>query len=197
MPGTTATPTILVDPGYLFWAPLATAIPGGGTGGTVSGSVFTDSWAGPWVSLGATEDGSQFDYELSVEAISVAEFLDPIRYSTTGRTASFAFNMANYTLGNLSKAMNGGSLAVVSGSGATQLNRLRPPTPGAETRCMVGWESLDNTVRMIGYQTLSSGRISSAYKKAPAYSVIPVTLNFEVPASTIPFEFYSAGTARA
>jgi hypothetical protein len=193
MPGTTATPTVLTDPGYLFWAPLATAIPTN----TVVGSVFTDSWAGPWVSLGATEDGSKFDYELSVEAISVAEFLDPIKYVTTGRTAMFAFNLASYTLANLSKAMNGGSLAVVSGSGTTQLNRLRPPTPGAETRCMCGWESLDNSMRMVGYQTLSSGTISMAYKKAPNFSVIPVTLNFEVPASGIPFEFYSAGTARA
>jgi hypothetical protein len=193
MPATTATPTLLTDPGYLFWAPTATSIPSN----TVAGSVFTDSWAGPWVNLGATEDGSQFEYDLSVEAISVAEFLDPIRYVTTGRAGTIAFNLASYTLANLAKALNGGALSVVSGSGATQLNRLRPPTPGSEVRAMIGWESLDNTTRLICYQTLSSGKVASAFKKAPSFAVIPTSWNLEVPASGIPFEFYSAGTARA
>jgi hypothetical protein len=192
MPGTTATPTILTDPGYLFWAPLATSIPTN----TVAGSVFTDSWAGPWISLGATEDGSQFDYELSVEAITVAEFLDPIKYVTTGRTGSFAFNLASYTLSNLAKALNGSAPTVVSGSGATTLSRVRPPVAGQEVRAMIGWESLDNTMRAIFYQTLNSGRITTAYKKAPSFAVIPTSWNFEMPVSGIPWEFYGAGTAR-
>lgn len=193
MPGTTATPIVLTDAGYLFWAPLATSIPTN----TVAGSVFTDSWSAPWVSLGATEDGSQFEYDLNVEAISVAEFLDPIKYVTTSRSGSFAFNLASYTLSNLAKALNGSAPTVVSGSGATQLNRLRPPTPGSEVRAMIGWESLDNTVRMIAYQTISSGKITTAYKKAPSFAVIPSTWNFEIPASGYPFEYYSAGTSRA
>ncbi len=62
---------------------------------------------------------------------------------------------------------------------------------------MIGWESLDNTVRMIAYQTISSGKITTAYKKAPNFAVIPSTWNFEVPASGYPFEYYSAGTSRA
>jgi hypothetical protein len=183
---------LLTDAGYLFWAPPATSIPTN----TVVGSVFTDSWAGPWVSLGATEDGTEFNYELSVEAISVAEFLDPVKYVTTGRTGTIAFNLTNYTLTNVTKAMNGTAAAVVSGSGTTLLSRARPLTPGTETRAMIGWESLDNTVRFIGYQCLSSGRITSAFKKAPSVAVIPFQFNFEVPVSGIPFEFYSAGVAR-
>jgi hypothetical protein len=197
MPATTATPTILTDPGYLFWAPLSSTIPGGGTGGTVSGSLFTDSWIAPWVNLGATEDGSTFDYELNVEAISVAEFLDPIKYVTTARSGSFAFNLTSYTLTNLSKALNGSAPTIVSGTGATQLNRLRPPVAGAEVRCMIGWESLDSTMRFVAYQTINSGRVTTAYKKAPSYAVIPCTFNFEMPVSGIPFEYYSAGPNRA
>jgi len=192
MPGTTATPNILVDAGYLFWAPLATSIPTN----TVSGSVFTDSWAGPWVSLGATQDGSTFEYESTVAPITVAEFLDPIRFATTDRSGSFAFNLASYTLSNLAKALNGSAPTVVSGSGATTLSRVRPPVPGTEVRAMLGWESLDNTVRAIFYQTMSSGRISSAYKKSPDFAVIPCTFNFEVPVSGIPWEYYGAGVAR-
>jgi len=192
MPGTTATPNILVDAGYLFYAPLATSVPTN----TVVGSVFTDSWAGPWVSLGGTQDGSTFEYESTVAPISIAEFLDPIRYSTTDRSGSFAFNLASYTMGNLAKALNGAAPTVVSGSGTTLLSRVRPPVPGQEIRCMIGWESLDNTVRAIFFQTLSSGRISSAYKKSPDFAVIPCTFNFEVPASGIPWEYYGAGVGR-
>jgi hypothetical protein len=193
MPGTTATPTVLTDAGYLFWAPLGTSIPAN----TVVGSVFTDSWAGPWVSLGATEDGSHFEYDITVDKVSVAEFLDPVKWVTTERAAVFSFAMASYTLGNWSKAINGGTLAVVSGSGTTQLNRLRPAAPGSEVRCMIGWESLDNTMRYIGYQVLSSGKIGSDFKKAPSYATIPVTMNHEIPVSGIPWELYSAGAARA
>jgi len=193
MPATTATPIILTDPGYIFWAPFSTAIPTN----TVVGSVFTDSWASPWVNLGATEDGSQFEYNLSVEAISVAEFLDPIKYVTTSRAGSFAFNLASYTLTNLAKALNGSAPTVVSGSGTTQLNRVRPTTPGSEVRSMIGWESLSNDVRLIAFQTINSGNVTTAYKKAPSMAVIPTSWNFEVPTSGIPFEYYSAGTDRA
>jgi len=190
--GAVATPTILTDAGYLFWAPLATSIPTN----TVAASAFTDVWTAPWVSLGATEDGSNFEYDLNVEAISVAEFLDPIKYVTTGRSGSFAFNLASYTMTNLSKAINGAAPTVVSGSGATLLSRVRPPVPGTEIRAMLGWESLDNTVRAVFYQTLNSGKIATAYKKAPSYAVIPCTFNFEMPTSGIPWEYYGAGAAR-
>lgn len=188
----TAVPNILTDPGYLFWAPLLSAEPTN----TVVGSKFTDSWPVAWISLGATEDGSAFTYETTVEPITVAEFFDPIRYSTTERAGNFAFNLADYTMNNLKRAFNGGTLATVSGAGATLLSSLVPPTPGNEVRAMIGWESLDNTMRIICYQTINSGSITSAYRKAPAFAVIPCTFNFEVPAAGNPWKMYSAGTAR-
>jgi len=190
---TTATPTLLSDAGYLFWAPLLTAEPTN----TVAGSKFTDAWPVSWLSLGATEDGSEFSYEVNVEAMSVAEFFDPVRYATTSRKGKFGFALASWTLTNLKYAMNGGTLTVVSGTGATQLNSFIPPTPGAEVRAMLGWESLDSTVRLICYQTLSSGSITSAFKKAPDKALVPCEFNFEVPASGNPFKFYTAGTTRA
>jgi hypothetical protein len=188
----TAVPNILTDPGYLFWAPLLSAEPVN----TVVGSKFTDAWPVAWISLGATEDGSAFTYETTVEPITVAEFFDPIRYSTTERAGNFAFNLADYTLNNLKRAFNGGTLATVSGAGATLLSSLVPPTPGNEVRAMIGWESLDNTMRTICYQTINSGSITNAYRKAPAFAVIPCTFNFEVPAAGNPWKMYSAGTAR-
>lgn len=190
---TTAVPNILTDPGYLFIAPLLTAVPTH----TVSGSKFTDSWPGAWISLGATEDGSQFNYESTVEPIRAAEFFDPIRFSTTDRAGNFSFTLVDWTLANLKRVLNGGTLAVVSGTGATQLNRFTPPIPGAEVRQMIGWESLDNTVRIIAYQCLNGGNIQSSFRRAPAKAGMACTFNFEKPSANEPFDVWTAGTARA
>lgn len=193
MPFTMAVPAVLTDPGALFWAPLATAIPAN----TVAGSKFTDSWLSPWVPLGATIDGSEFDYDIKTAEVSVAEFFDPIRWATTGRSGQFTFSMADFTAKKLSYAMNGGTLTVVSGSGATQLNKLAPPAVGSETRAMIGWESLDSTVRVVAYQTINSGQIKLAFKKVPSLTAIACQFNLESPVATQPFEIYTAGATRA
>jgi hypothetical protein len=189
---TTAVPNVLTDPGYLFWAPLLTAEPTN----TVVGSKFTDSWPVAWISLGATEDGSQFNYETRVEAVKAAEFLDPIKWATTERSGNISFTLIDYTLANLKRVLNGGTLTVVSGTGATTLSSFIPPTPGAEVRSMIGWESLDNTVRIICYQAINGGSIASSFRKAPATAGFACTFNFEVPAAGSPFKVYTAGTAR-
>lgn len=194
MPGTIATPFLMQDPGYIFYAPVGTSIPT--SGGTVSGSKFTDSWPVGWFEMGATEDGHEFNYEIKVEPITVAEFLDPIKWSTTERNGSFAFNLADYTLSNWKRVLNGGTLSTVSGSGATLLSKYVPPSPGTETRAMLGWESLDNTMRIIMYQTINAASMKTSFKKAPAIAVLPTEFRFEVPSVGQPFEVYTAGTAR-
>lgn len=189
---TTATPNVLTDPGYLFWAPLASTLPTF----TVAGSKFTDSWPVAWISLGATEDGSQFNYESTVEPIRAAEFFDPIRYSTTDRSGNISFTLVDWTLANLKRVLNGGTLTVVSGTGATTLSKFDPPIPGAEVRSMIGWESLSNDVRIIAYQTLNGGNIQSSFRRAPNKAGFACTFNFEKPAATEPFSVWTAGTAR-
>lgn len=189
---TIATPNVLVDPGYLFWAPLATALPTN----TVAGSVFTDSWASAWVPLGATEEGSTFNYSSTVEPVTVAELFDPVRYATTSREGSMAFNLADWTLNNLKRALNGGTVTTVSGTGATTLTSYEPPDPGDEVRAMIGWESQDNTVRIIIRQALNGGEIASAFQKAPAKAVIACQFQMEKPAAAQPFIVYSAGAER-
>lgn len=194
-PAAVATPNVLTDPGYLFIAPLGTAVPTN----TVVGSVFTDAWAAAWLPLGATSDGSTFSYGTTVEPITVAEFFDPIKYVTTERAGNIAFNLASFTLTNYMRAMNGGTAALTptSGTGATALYTAEPPNPGSEVRVMVGWESLDNTVRIVCRQTIQGGEISSPFAKAPSYAVIPCTFNLEVPTSGAkPFSIYGAGASR-
>jgi len=190
---TTATPNVLVGPGYLFWAPLGSTLPTM----TVAGSKFTDAWPLAWISPGATHDGSEFDYSITAEGITVAEFYDPIQYATTSREGTWGFVLADYTANNLKRIMNGGTVATVSGTGATQLTKYTPPAPGAEVRCMLGWESLDSTVRRVAYQCFQSGGTKVAHKKAPDKAGIAAEFKLEVPASGTPFEEWFAGTARA
>jgi len=195
MPLSTATPLILTDPGFIFTAILSSTEPAH----VAAGSTYdADVWPAAWVNAGATLDGSKFTYKTDVEPISVAEFFDPIRWSTTSREGSFAFVLANYTLHNLRRALNvgTGAIATVSGAGATLSSSLTPPTPGTEIRSMVGWESLDHTLRFIAYQVINGASIESDFKKAPSLAGIPFELQFEVPASGIPFKWYGAGTGR-
>jgi hypothetical protein len=189
----TATPLILVDPGFLFWAPLLSAEP---PHAVLASTYDLDVWPVAWINLGATEDGSKFKYSTKVEPIYVAEFLDPIRQVTTERSGSFAFNLANYTLNNVKRVFNGGTIATVSGSGVTLSSSYVPPAPGGEVRAMLGWESLDHTLRLIFYQTINSGDVEQAYAKAPKFAVLPCEFMFEVPTSGIPWKQYAAGTAR-
>jgi len=186
-----ATPVLLTDPGYLLWAPLGTVEPVC----TVAGGVFTDAWTTGFVNLGSTVDGSSFKASLKVEAISVAEFLDPIKYVTTGRESQISFALASYTAANLKKVFNGGTLTV-TGSAATTKNEYTPPAPGTEVRAMIGWESLDHTVRIIAYQAINSGDIQMDLKKAPAFTGLPCDFMLEVPASGVPYKIVTAGATR-
>lgn len=194
MPGSTAVPTLLTDPGYLYAAPLLSTEPTN----TVAGSIFTDAWPVAWISLGATKEGSNFTYGSKVEPISVAEFFDPIKYSTTERSGSLSFAMANATLHNVKRALNGGVGAITptSGTGATSLAKFEPVAPGSEVRIMLGWESTDNTTRIVIRQSIQGGDMSMEFQKAPAFAVLPCTFNFEVPSALAVFSVYSAGVAR-
>lgn len=193
-PAAVAVPNVLTDPGYLFIAPLGTAAPTN----TVAGSVFTDAWAAAWIPLGATTEGSTFSYSTTVEPIRAAELFDPVRWATTEREGNIAFNLMSWTLSNYRRAMNGGVAAVTatSGTGATALYNVSPPTPGTEVRAMIGWESLDNTVRLVAYQTIQGGEIQTAFQKAPDVAVIPCTFNMEVPSGGKPFDIWGAGGTR-
>ena len=133
-----------------------------------------------------------------MEAIRVAEFFDPIKYATTDRGGNIAFNLANYTLSNYRRALNGGIAALTpTGTSGSELTVLEPPDPGQEVRSMLIWESTDATVRILMRQCIQGGEISSAFQKAPAFAAIPCTFNFEVPSGgTKPWKMWGAGTNR-
>lgn len=192
MTNTTATPSILTDPGFLFWAPLGSSIPAM----TVVGSVFTDAWPVAWINLGATADGTDFEYNISASPIYAAEFADPIKQTVVSRQGSMAFELLNYTATNLSRVLNGAT-TTVTGSAGTTLTQVTPPRVGLETRCMIGWESLDATVRIVAYQTLNTAPVKMSMKKVPAVTSQPAVFSFEVPSSGNPFQAWTTGTVRA
>ena len=193
MPPAVAIPTVLTDPGFLWIAPLATAAPTN----TVTAGKFSDSIAAAWIPLGATTEGSTFNYSSTVEPIRVAELFDPVKYVTTERNGSLAFNLAHWSLSNYRRALNGGIAALTStGSAGSELTTLEPPEPGAEVRAMLLWESTDSTVRLMVRQSMQGGEISSAFAKAPSVAAIPCRFNFEVPASGKPWTMWTAGLTR-
>lgn len=194
MPPAVSTPTVLTDPGFLWIAPLGTAAPTN----TVTAGVFSDTVAAAWLPLGATTEGSTFSYSTTVEAIRVAEFFDPIKYATTERSGSMAFNLAHWSLSNYRRALNGGVAALTAtGVAGSELTTLEPPDPGTEARSMILWESTDSTVRIMLRQALQGGEVSSAFNKAPDIAAIPCTFNMEVPtAGGKPWVMWTAGTTR-
>jgi hypothetical protein len=192
-------PAITVDtsagsygPGYLFWAPLLTAEPAN----TVVGSVFTDAWPGAWIPLGATEEGNELSTEIETDRAYVAEYLDSVKTLTTTRTTTISFNLYNTHLQNYKRVMNGGTIATVSGAGTTLLSSYLPVQAGLEVRCMIGWESSDNTERAILYQTLNVGSVTERRRKGAEYNVFPAEFTTEVPTSGISIKRYTAGTVR-
>jgi hypothetical protein len=188
-------PLIVQDAGFLFWAPLLSAEP---THAAAGSTYDADTWPAAWIPQGATEAGTDFSYEIKVEPVKVAEFYDPIKWSTVERAGSISFVLTNYTLKQLQRSWNGGTLSTVSGSGATLSSKLLPVNVGTETRAMIGWESQDHTLRIVCYQALNSGPIKSTFDKAPTKGLIPCMFNLEVPAGAPiqPFAVYGAGVGR-
>lgn len=187
-----ATPTLLTDPGFLYWAPIGSAEPTA----VSTASVFSDSWPVAWIALGMTDAGSDFDVTLTTAPIISAESIDPIAYRTTDRAGVVKFMLKNFTATNLARAFNGAS-TTVTGSGATTITKLDPPTPGTETRCMLGYESLDSTTRFIARQVINSGTLTFAFHKSPSNTAIAWNAQLEKPASVQPWSFWTAGAARA
>jgi hypothetical protein len=187
-----ALPSLLTDPGFLYWAPLGSALPTP----VSTASAFSDAWPVAWIPMGMTESGTDIDTTLTVSPILAAELIDPIQYRTTAREGKLSFQLLAFTATNLARAFNGATTAV-TGTGATTITKIDPPSVGNEVRAMIGFESLDSTFRFIAYQVINSGDLKFAFNKAPAKTSIPWIGLMEKPASTQPWSAWTAGAARA
>lgn len=191
---TVAVPNLATDPGFLWWAPLGTAT----IADTVTASVFSVAWStvAAWIPLGATEEGSVFNFQTTTDPITVAEFIDPLQYKTTGRTGSISFALSDITAANIKRAFNGGTLTP-TGATTTLSTAYVPPTTGAEVRGMIGWESQDSTERLYIYQSFNTGQVSLPRRKGSDNASIACEFSIEQPSSGPPFKYVAAGVARA
>ena len=185
--------TLSKDAGYLLYGTLGSALPTN----TVVGSVFTDDWSvvSGWSLLGVTKEGSTFRYAVDTDQITAAEYFDPLLIVTTGRTVQMTFELQIINLTTVKKMLNGGTLST-TGSGTTLLSTYTPPTPGAEVRCMLGWESQDNTERLVMEQSFQTGALEINRRKGVDNATLPVEFTAEVPASGFVYRHYGAGTSR-
>jgi hypothetical protein len=187
---------LAIGAGVLYSANANTAYPAN----TVVGSVFTDLWAtaGAWLPIGITKNGHELTYAPKVDAIEAEEYLDPIAYTTTGRTSGVKFELMQVNMTNWKRMVNGGSGALTtSGSGTTLLTTGVLPGPGQEVRCMLGWEADTNDERWVAEQCLQSGTLSVKRQKGASVATFTAEFNFELgPVSGRPFTPYGAGTLR-
>lgn len=189
-----ATPLLIREPGFLFHAILGSTEP---LHAALASTYDADTWPVAWVPWGPTMEGSVFSNTQNVEPIRVAELFEAVAYSVTEVNTTIAFAVADYTLHNLRRALNAPTSLVttVSGAAATLSSKLEPPDPETIVRCMIGWESLDHTLRMVGRQCINGGEMQSAFARGTAASIATVW-NFERPAASKAFAFYGAGVAR-
>lgn len=187
---------LAIGAGVLYTALLGTSFPAN----TVSGGVFTDLWAsaGAWVPVGITKNGHELTYTPKVEAIDAEEYLDPIAYTTSGRTTGVKFELMKVDMTTWKLVVNGGSGSVTTtGSGATLLSTGILPGPGQEVRCMLGWESDDSTERWVAEQCLQTGALSRKAQKGANVGTYTAEFNFEIGSVTgRPYTPYGAGTNR-
>lgn len=182
----------LSDAGFLLWAPLGTALPAN----TVVGSVFTDPWPAAWLPLGRTSAGSKIEDNATSADFETAEDYYPIDSRTTKRVVTVSFSLINFTATNLSRALNGAT-TVVTGTTTTTLTEVDAPDPSSEVPCMIGYESLDATVRWVGFQVRNTGNMSAQFAKAPNMAQVVWTANCTKPASGPAYKWFTAGTNRA
>lgn len=153
--------------GTLYVAPIGTPEP----------TNITGVWNVAWVQLGYTDSGHVFTSGMTTTQILAAESYFPLTNIVTAKDSKVAFSLLQITAANLSTAFNGGTITSSGAAGVT----YDPPAPGTEVRCMLGWQSLDGTERMIFRQCFQTDASAITRSKSAA-AMIPVNFDLELPA---------------
>jgi hypothetical protein len=156
---------VTLGPGYLFIAPLGTDEPTDDPG-----AAFPTGW----VPLGYTDNGTTQTYEPSYDDVTVAEEIDPIDSAPTGRKITVAFDLAENTALNYKRALNGGTVTVVSAEDATPIvTKYEPPDFGTEVCQMIGWQSEAKDELWVWRQCKQTGSVATNRQKGATKATIP------------------------
>lgn len=173
---------ISLGPGLLYDGPLGTTTP-------ADHSTPLDA---AFIPIGYTEEGSSFSWNNSNEAVPVAESLFPAAYRTTSVEGTLTFAMAEDTIKNWQRALNGGTVTAY-GTGPTAGVKFTPPQPGAEVRRIIVWESDDKKRRMVFKQLFQGGSVEAVRRPGATKTTLPVEFRVEQPVDgSEPFEIYYA-----
>jgi hypothetical protein len=173
---------ISLGAGRLYDGPLGTATP-------VDHSTALDPALTP---IGYTEDGSAFSWNVSNDPVPVAESLFPVAHKTTSVEGTVTFAMAEDTIKNWQRALNGGTVTPY-GTGPTAGLKFTPPNPGQEVRRLLVWESEDKLRRIVFKQLFQGGSVEAVRRPGATKTTLPVEFRIEQPADgSEPFEIYYA-----
>lgn len=167
---------VVAGPGLIYVAPVGTTEPT-----TVSSTLDP-----AFTAVGYTSEGTTITYEITNEAITVAEEFDPIRYQTTGREGTVAFSLAQASIGRLALALN---LGASINDGALS---VEPPEPGSEQRVMIVLDC-ENHGRWLFRKCINASSLEIAFKKAPDLTLFPVEFRLEKPTGVAPFKVFAYG----
>ena len=170
---------IQLGAGRIYVAPIGTAEPASASAALPSA----------WRPVGYTEDGSSVALNVTVEEVEVAEEYDPVAYVNTKRTTQITFSMAEPTRRNLALVLAG------TADAANDATAIEPGTPGAETAFMLIWDSdevptTNQNVRWLFRSCKVSGNIEMPHRKAPAKTLLPVTIMAQKPSGAATFKVW-------
>ena len=168
MPGNAQTLGLL--PGTLYFAPL----------GSVEPTDLVTPWDAAWVELGYTEEGSEFTVEHSMGEVMAAEEVDPIHLELDTRKVKLALVALQYTITNLVRAYNGGTVNHGSGFAVVE-----PPAPGVDVYRMLGHQSFDGTERHVFRKGKQAGNVAIGRKRGPNSAKLPMEYQFVAPAHNV------------
>lgn len=192
--GTVNPALLLRGPGIMYHSQgLGTAEP---SMTVAAGKFSTAAWGGAWRAIGSTDDGHEFSDSANFDDVTVAESDYAIDIVTTGREAKWATSLAEINKSNLMLALNGGTATAVSAATGAEMTTVTPPTVGQEVRGMIGWQSQDDTVRMIGYTVIQVGELGVAFKKGADKATLSIEWRLIKPTSGDPYKIFLAGAGR-
>lgn len=174
-----------LGPGRLYYAPLGTAEP----------TNCSTALPSAWTALGYTDQGTEFTFEITSEAVEVAEEVDPTSFEQTARRTRFNVAMAEMTKKRLALALGNGA------EDTDDSTAFEPPDPDDITGVMFVWDKLDSpdatNRRWLFRNCTPSGTINTARRKAPQKALITVTFDCaKTVGGDAPFKVFPSSTGQ-
>lgn len=144
--------------------------------------------ASAWTDMGGTSGGARLNVALTYSELAVDQLVDSPGRRLTKRDFNIATSLAEVTLDNLDRALNGGTSSSGSGWEAWEPNSDSAATqPNYFAVLLHGWAPAGNRRQVVGRKMLNIANLEAAYQK-DGQTLIPVDFaGHYVSASIKPF----------